>query len=335
MLVLLGRSDAEMRQPLDAARTQLAARGIDLERVDLEHAPDRTTARALTMQRSARGVFWFDRSTPDEIGVFLAAHDGSTFVRRVSEPSPQARLEAVFLIVEHGSVALAAGDRVAMETVEEEEEPIEEPEPDPPSQPEPEPAPESVPAEPTAVETGGKPRARFGVSLAYRGESFASNLPWQSGAALGAYADLGRSLRVGVEYAFVAPWDSPRSDVRLPVGWRHGPSLHIGVRSELTNRFELSARLVGSVDLVHWRATDAGSQGVRVMGVVGPEIALRIRLVREAFLELSPGVGVVLNRFAFVECEASATTCAADDRRTLVDPWRFRPRLNAGLAYRF
>lgn len=338
ILVLLATGDDDMQHALDAARAQLAARGIDLEPIGLSEgtAPTRSIARELTLAHAAEGAYWFDRSRQGEVGVFLAAHDGSTFVRRipVGTESNQAGLEAVFLIVEHSSAALAAGARIAMEMVparataaepldaENEADPIpQEPPPvkDEPDDPPPTPSPTT------------EPYTRLGVWAAYRGEAFASGVPWQSGAEIGAHLDVGRWLRLGVDYGFAAPWIRSA----LPVTWRHGPALHVGVRSTLTSHLEIAGRLVGALELVHWQSTDSDGLGFRLVGVVGADLLLRIRLSAGAFFELGPGVGVVLNRFAFVECEASSTSCDEDSRRVLVDPWRFRPRFHAGVGYRF
>jgi hypothetical protein len=333
ILVLLGADDREMRQALEAARTQLAARRIVLEPIEVDDrsTPDRAIARELGGEHAAQGVFWFDRSQPGEVGVFLAADDGSTFVRRVpvAAESSQASLEAVFLIVEHSSTALAAGVGVAMESVEM----------DTGSQHD-EPAPVANPEEARSTQTiadddssparaMAQRRVRFGASVAYRGESFAADMPWQSGAALGVHLDVGRWLRLGLDYSFSAPWRADAS----PLIWRHGAGLHVGVRTNLTKRLELSGRLVGAVDLVHWATAEATD--LRVVAVVGPDVLLRVHLFRGAFFELGPGVGIVLNRFAFIECEATATACEGDARRVALDPWRVRPRFQAGVGYRF
>lgn len=336
VIVVLVADDADpgLVGTLEAARTQLDQQGIDLRTVTAAprraSAPGRRRIRMLTEEHAALGVFWIDTAGPDTLQVFLAAKDGTAFFRRVVHDveSEQARLEAVWLIIGSGGVALATGREVAMEAVE-----------PPPDEPNPETKPaQEVPAAdaqdppphgpaPTPAPGGLQPAAS--ISLSYLGDGFAAVAPWQSGLVIGAGLDLWQRLRLGAEYGVLTPWPSGSP----PVTWRHRMGAHAGVWGDVAPRLSLELRATASADLVHWRG-NAGS-GVRALGAAGPDALMRVAIVRGLALEIGLGFSVAFNRFAFVECDAAAATCEGDDRRVLADPWLIRPRARLGLVYRF
>ncbi len=333
-------TDPGLIEALDTAQAQLSGQGLSLARV--ERRADQTaaaTARALLAEHSARGAFWLDIQ-PAEIRVFLLASDGAAYVRRVpvDAEGAEAGREAVWLIVESGSLALASGAEVAMEAA-----PVEDLEPAPPeAEPQAPPRPAPTPTVEPVVEPAPRhssprdaiPPGRRGVppiqiGVDYIGEGLASTVPWQSGLGVDALL-LPRPLwRVGVRYGLMIPWrgDDP------PVTWRHSVQLRAGPALIVGRLLEVSLLAGGGVEALRWRNRTTGARGWRAMGTAGLDAGLQIFVVPgRLVLSIEPGAAVVFNRFAFVECEAAAPACQGDARAVVLDPWRVRPRLRAGLA---
>jgi hypothetical protein len=322
-------TDPQLLAALAAARSNLQGQGVVLTVATLR--PDETAAgraRALVAGGLARGVFWFDERTPGEIRVFMLDADGSAYVRRVpvDPQTAEASREAVWLIVESSSLALVAGQEVAMEQAAE----VLEPEPAVEPAVEPAPSPDPVASsEPAAIAPPRRLAVRLG--LGYLGDGLAPTIPWQSGAGLDGALDLGRHWRLSLGYGLLLPWrrDDP------PVTWRHRVELRAGLRGRVGARVELYGLLGGAVEAVRWRSSTGDGGGTRVLGLGTLDGGLGVRLVANLWLVLEPGVGVLVNRFDFVECAAGATRCDGMLRRVALAPWRVRPRARLGLAVSF
>ena len=330
-------NDPRLGRAVSAARARLHGQGVEL--VLTTPGPDEPAARlarTLTAGGRSQGAFWFDERTPGELRVFLITADGSAYVRRVpvEEGSAEASLEAVWLIVEASSLALASGQRVAMEQATGELEPEVAPEPEPEPEPEPgleakEPAPKPEGAPEPVTPTPDRVVVRLG--LGYLGEGLASAVPWSSGAAVDVALDLGRRWRLALGYGLLLPWRSGDP----PVTWRHRAELRAGPRVALGSRVELYALLGGGLEALRWHATAGDEAGHRVLGVVTLDGGLGLRLVSTLRLVLEPGSSVVVNRFDFVECAAGSQACEGAARRVVLAPWRVRPRARLGLQVSF
>lgn len=329
--------DPGLRQVLQEAQAHLQAQGVELSLVEPEAGQTAAgRARTLVREGKARGVFWLDERDPEEIRVFLLDPQGSAYVRRVpvDPEGVEASREAVWLIVESGSLALVSGEAVAMEQAAAEDlraEPEVEPPLHPPSSSEPsagdeEPvAPLPGPTEPTALAVRGR------VGLSYLGVGFARSIPWSSGVALDGALDLGPRWRLALGYGLLLPWRSGDPVVT----WRHRAELRGGPRFEVHPRVELHALVGGGLEAVRWRERAGDGAGWRVTGLVGLDGGLSVRLVATLMLVVEPGVGLLINRFDFVECAQPAARCEGALRRVVLEPWRVRPRARVGLAVGF
>jgi len=328
-------TDPALLEALDTARVQLEVEGVALAAVELR--PDERAAvraRALLGSEDARGVFWFDQRNPEEIRVFLLDSEGAAHVRRVPiEPaSAEASREAVWIIVQSGSMALATGQTLAMEVAQAEE-----------VAGEPEPEPEAIEAEPEAIATPPvevsvldeptpeEDRTQGGLVGAYVGEGVAGAVPWQSGVGIGGVLDLGPRWRLAIDYGLLLPWRAGEPVIT----WRHRGELRAGPRWAAGERVQLYALLGGGVEGVRWREVSGDGAGWRVVASAGLDTGVEIRLTKWLALLFEPGAGVVLNRFAFVECADGSQACEGAARRVVLEPWRLRPRLRAGLRVGF
>lgn len=325
-------TDPQLLAALEAARARLEGRGVALTVATAR--PDETAAgraRALVGGGLARGVFWFDESTPGELRVFMLAGDGSAWVRRVPvEPeAAEATREAVWLIVESTGLALAAGQELAMEQADDvlsRAEAATATDASPPSEP-------SAPATTVEPAPASEPRRRptFGLGLAYLGDGLAAEVPWQSGAGIDASLDLAERWRIALGYGLLLPWRGGDP----PVTWRHRVELRAGPRVRASQRLEVYGLVGGALELLRWRASTGDGGGVRALGVVTLDVGLGVRLAARLWLVLEPGLGMLGNRFQFVECAAGATRCDGMLERVVLAPWRVRPRARVGLAARF
>lgn len=327
-------TDPRLLEALEAARARLEGHGVTLTVAAAR--PDETAAgraRALVAGGLARGVFWFDESTPGELRVFMLAGDGSAWVRRVpvDPQAAEATREAVWLIVEATGLALVAGEEVAMEQADDVLAEAQAPSPTPaePTSPAPRAREPIVAPAPSEAPPRSRPTVRLG--LAYVGDGLAAAVPWQSGAGLDAGIDLGTSWRLALGYGVLVPWRGGDP----PVTWRHRVELRAGLRKAMGARVELYALVGGALEAVRWRASTGDGGGVRMLGLGTLDGGLGVRLAGELWLVLEPGLGVLGNRFDFVECAAGATRCDGMLGRVVLAPWRVRPRARMGLAVRF
>ncbi|MCX4242562.1 hypothetical protein [Paraliomyxa miuraensis] len=329
-------TDPGLLEVLAAARANLQAQGVELQQV--EPAPGQTAAnraRALVSGGLARGAFWLDERSPGEIRVFMLDAQGTAYVRRVPvEPaSIEASREAVWHIVEAGSLALATGEPVSMEQAKTEDlEPSPKPEPEPPPPAEPvvhePPPPELVYVEPSRP----YPPFRIGCGLAYLGSGLAREIPWSSGAVLDVKMHAKRAYVLSASYGLLLPGRRGEPVVT----WRHRAELRAGPRLLYTrNRVELHVLAGGAMEALRWQATSSDDAGWRATALATIDGSVAVRIKANLWLVIEPGAEVLLNRFAFVECEAGAPSCEGATRRVVLDPWRVRPRARAGLTVQF
>lgn len=327
-------TDPRLLEALEAARVRLEGRGVALTVATAR--PDETAAgraRALVAGGLARGVFWFDESAPGELRVFMLAGDGSAWVRRVpvDPETAEATREAVWLIVEATGLALATGEEVAMEQADDvlaQADAEAKTDADTDATSEPPSASEPSEAEPTVEPTR---RTAFRIGLAYLGDGLATTVPWQSGVGIDGAIDLDGWWRIALGYGLLLPWRRGEP----PVTWRHRVELRTGPRGRVGKLVELYALVGGALEAVRWRASTGDGGGVRMLGVATLDGGLGVKLVANLWLVLEPGVGVLWNRFDFVECAAGATRCDGPQERVVLAPWRVRPRVRVGLAARF
>lgn len=345
--VIVGpQTDPALVEVLEAARANLQLQGVELQL--LEPAPGQTAAgraRALVSGGLARGAFWLDERTPGQPGqpgelrVFLLDREGSAYVRRVpTDPaSVEASREAVWLIVESGSLALATGETIGMEAAK-----AEDLEPQPPPRGEPEPPPTPAPARPEPPRPAPRPQPapperyqppfRMSYALSYLGSSLARAVPWSSGAAFDVSVLLRRPVMVALGYGLLLPWRSGEP----VVSWRHRVELRTGPRYTVGPRLDLHLLAGAAMEALRWRSTsDAEDRGWRATALATLDGSLAVRLKANLWLTFEPGAEVLLNRFAFVECAAGAPSCEGASRRVVLDPWRVRPRARMGLAVQF
>ncbi|MEX1365466.1 MAG: hypothetical protein AB1Z98_20230 [Nannocystaceae bacterium] len=332
------QTDPRLREALDAARTNLAGQGVELRVVAARpEEPAAMRARDLVRGEGARGVFWIDERRPQQLRVFLLDSDGSAHVRRVPvvADSAEASREAVWNIVESGSLALASGGPVAMEEASTDELEVvvrPPPEPEPKTEPQtPVAAAGHEPDRPRELPTPpSPPRARGSLVVAYLAEGLASPIPWQSGLGLGGWLDLGAHMRLSLDYGLLLPWRTGDPTVT----WRHRGELRAGPRWSVASRVPLSLHVLLGVGLEAARWLGDSGRGWRAVATAGLDGGLALRLRAPVWLVLEPGLAVVLNRFEFVEC-AQGSACTGRARRVALRPWRVRPRVRLGLRLAF
>ncbi len=324
-VVVLVPSDAQQKlvDALAAAGANLEHQGITLESMRLapgERAVHRATA--LAEDPGTDGVFWIDVRS-DAMRVWLLDESRSTYMRRVpiAPGAEETAREAVWLIVESGAVALVTGNAVAMDQATVEAEEATPPEPEPPADPTPEDAPKPTP-------TPEQPRVRGGIVLGYVGEGVANPIPWQSGAGLGGYLDLGRFARLALDYEASFP---VRADAST-IAWRHRAAVRGGVHTGVGKRVGLHALASLGLEGQQWRSQQSSDDGWRAVASAGLDLGFTVRVFGPVSLWIEPGATVPLNRFAFVECRRGGTTCSGDERRVVLDPWPLRPRVRVGVS---
>jgi len=323
-------ADPRLMEALETARVQLGAQGLDLGIVETSRGQSAAAAaRALVERGATRGVFWLDQRDAHELRVFLLDDEGSAYVRRIPvEPGgAEASREAVWLIVESGSLALAAGQQVAMEKARAEEL---EPEPEPELEPAPAPAPKPVVTPEPELEPA-PPRSRGWVGLSYLGAGLAGAVPWSSGVAVDGGVDLGPRWRLSAGYGLLLPWRAGDPVVT----WRHRGELRGGPRVALGSRAEFHALVGGGLEVLRWRSPSEADDGWRPTGFASLDVGLSVRLAGPLWLRVEPGAEVLLGRADFVECAAGASDCEGASRRVALRPWPARPRARAGLAVAF
>lgn len=330
VLVLVGRTpDRRVDDVIASARANLPSDDVALVDVatdDDAALPARVAAaRVAANERDARGVFWLDLRDAREYRVYLyLPGSGTVLRRRVPEAaqSVEAAIEAMWLIVRSGTLALRNGADVAMERVDPaaiaaEAKPAPPPVAKPPSPPPPRP---SSPSD--------EPGIGLRISASYLGLGIASAIPWQSGGRLEIAQRVHRFVELGMGYGAVAGMRT--ADLRL---LRHELGAVAAIGGPLARRVRLSARVLPAVELVAWHAGDR--KGLEVVPKLGLELALAIALIPRLRLDVAAGADAALRTFDFVQCAAASTSCSGADRKLIVAPWPAWPRARAGVTVLF
>lgn len=284
----------ELRSALLAqfAGTQTALR---IERAPRDPADLRAQvrqARLAAAQHGALGVFWLDTADQGDWLLYLTEPAGDrVLVRRIQRSeSTAAAFEAVSVIAQRSASALAAGETIGMR-------PVRVPEAEAPAPP---PEPPAVTPRPSEK----PPRAVPVVQAGYRGETYAPEVPWQSGAdlaagvltAVGVYAGAGvvlfPVLRVERELALFEV-------TRLPV------EVTLGLQSR-GRTFRVGGELVPFLSVVR-RQVLLGAEGLsaspadrRTLFGVSPRVRLDVRPAAYVGLYAKAGVNVIFNNFDYV-----------------------------------
>jgi hypothetical protein len=290
-------------------------------------------AQDAAIEHDARAVFWFDLRHDQEYVVYVYVRDRSAVLRRRvpgAAQSPEAAVEAMWLIVRSGAMAIASGSDAGMETVDPDQiaaevEAANKPE-EPPVRPEP---------PPVSARSEHRPPDLRGVwlSFGYLGEGLASAVPWQSGGGVELSYGVHRWVKLGIGYGLVGGFPV-RSPAELHV-LRHEIAAVLGVGGPVHPRVRVEARLLPAVELSQWRAPADDGAGVRVVGKTAAELVLRVWLVPQLSFDVGAGASLAFNDFDFVLCEATAAECTGDARRVVLSPWRVRPRARVGLSALF
>jgi hypothetical protein len=307
--------------------------GVDTSAIELVLVPqaDEGTTRFEQARRAAddydaRGVFWLDLHDDAGFLVYLWLPEKDAVLRRRVEESAQsveAAIEAMAIIVRGGALALASGREVAMEKVDPAA--IEDEANPPPVEPPPKPA--VVPPRPAP---SPPPPRKLWLSFAYEGLGLGRAIPWQSGGAIELSYAVHRFVKIGAAYAIVG--GLPLRELRV---LRHEIAAVLGVGGPVHPRVRIEARLLPAVELLQWRAPAQDRRGLRAVPKLALELVLRIHLSPRVTFDVGPGADVALTSTSFVLCEASAGACTGADRRTVLTPWRVRPRARAGFSVGF
>ena len=193
---------------LDASAAHGGASGLEVRGVETEATRPLSEILAMVCAEPLLAAFWLD-VRGDVLSVYLLdPRTLAVFVRELPRPGPEdeaATIEAVGLIVASTSVALQAGEDVAMRKVEEKELAALAPEPEPESEPEPaagpEPEPEPQPSYEPTLEPAVLP---VGLAVGYWGEGFNATAPWQSGVRGRVWVGLGPRVWISAGYGWLA-----------------------------------------------------------------------------------------------------------------------------------
>ncbi len=326
LLVLdIDDDDAGIDAAVDQARTTLGHDDIVLERAQLAGELALPTLQDLLTARDASAAFWFRHDDPNRWDVYLVDRKGDAYRREVpiDPASPEATVEAVWLIVDGSSRAIAAGEQVAMVKVD-----LPEPEPEPQPQPQPQPQPEPPPEDETKPDPPPPPpsRAHGRLGVGYLGEGFADQAPWQSGVSIFGGVDLGRWLRLGLDANALLSNRPDPVTYRIQVLGYGGVHFGVGARLDFGVRAGLGAELIGY--------DGASRPGLRTLGLAGLDGSLEIGIVERLAFRLALGGTMPLNPVTFVECESPNAACEGDARRIVLQPWPARIRALAGFVLR-
>jgi hypothetical protein len=299
--------DASLR---DALTAQLSGSSAVLvfEHFSVDGAPLRrqvSEARSLAAAHDAAGVYWLDAQSEKDWLLYLAERSGDrVLVRRleIETGGTAAAVEAVSVITRQSTDALLAGQTIGMQPVDVPAEGGASSEPSPqPAVPPASGAEEPKPRTPTVA---GPPRRAIAIGIGYYGDSFASQIPWQSGMRFGASYRSSFGLYAGAGYVFFR-----ESTVQAPhVAFQITRTpIDLGVGLELARgRLVPSVGLRGIVDVVHRQGISAEPPAVATPDTTLPVVFLSPRLqvgytVSEALgVYLGGGVDFAINAFSFI-----------------------------------
>ncbi len=313
--------DALLADPDDGVvHFEVRARPVDGSRV--------AAAKGLCAEKTWRGVYWFDTTREGEYWVVLFdCADERVRVREVpvDHAAEQAAIEEMWLIARSSATALVTGVAIAMDERDAATVDVQPPPQEPPVVVDP--PPKTPP--PTTAPTRRRPWLR--ASAAYAGDGIANALPWQHAVTAGFAVEPTRLVRVGLAYTFAIPATlRGASDVNL---LRHVIALQVGVFGGI-DRLTVEGRMGLELELQRWRTDDDPDGGLRVVPTGAVDVLLAIRLWRELYLELGPGLGVPFAHVEYVRCRTD-TACTGADRVVIANSWPARPRARVGFAVRF
>lgn len=298
---------------VDALDGQLAELGVEV--VLSANAPggDLAAPAALLGGRALLAFVLVER-TPTALVVHFYEPAGTSLrERRIPVTGTgSTSIEEVAIVVRSAASAL-------LESARQEAAP---PEPAPPEPPPP-PAPAIAPAPPLR-------RGPLELSLAYSGQPYAFDRPWQHGARLGLAGRPTRSpLYLGADYLWAPPLRSRTEDVTLALH-RHPCELFVGYAIPVGGpRLELRPEGGVGADPIRRRtervsdSLEASASSTRWSGFASTRLRLAWEPARAWELFLTGGAEFVLNRVEHVT-----------DQGELVSPLRARPRLDLGVALR-
>lgn len=285
------------------------------------------------------GVFWLGHRA-DGLAIYLYdPRNQGVYIRelaRAEGESDAALVESVGLIIASTAVALRERGELGMREVDAQELAALQPEETPSKTEEPPPKTEETPTkteEPPPKTDEPPPLAypQLRLGVAYLGDGFNRDAPWQSGVRGQISAVVHPRVRIGVGYGFLAP--AQVSDAPALTLTRHELALSLGFGGSLSPRVSLHGVIFGAADLMRWQGP-LGT-GLRPLARVGPMLEVGIALVRGLSLDLGLGAAFSLNRFAFVVCEDETQPCTGENREVAARPWPVAPRATAGLSYTF
>lgn len=335
------RRDPRVVEVVASVRSNLEPEEVRLVTVSVtgpdELGPRVVHAQQAATEHDARGVFWLDLRDDDEYLVYLYVPERAAVLRRrvpAASASVETAIEAMWLIVRSGSLAMAMGADPGMEALDPDEVAASIEAATPPSA-----EAEADTDKSRETEPDGRPNPQrapprdgigLSVSLSYLGGGLGRRVAWQSGAAVELAYALHRHVRLGVAYGVLAG-----SPVREPTELRilrHELAVVLGVGGAVHRRMRIEGRLLPAVELASWRAPDDGAAGLEVFGKAAAELLVRIELVPRLRLDVGGGAALAFNDFDFVVCAEQAAVCDDDARRVVLSPWRIRPRGRIGLT---
>jgi hypothetical protein len=151
-------------------------------------------AAALAARYGAPGAFWLETSAGDDLLYLVDPGAARVLVRRVRSDAraPGAGSEEIAVITRATALALVEGREIGMQPV------------DVPRSSEPAPEPRSNDVAPSPAVPS---RDRWEIGVAYLGDTFSSEVPWQSGAGVTATWSPAVHARVGAGTGFFFPAD--------------------------------------------------------------------------------------------------------------------------------
>ena len=309
-VVLIAADELQETAPLvPAVRSQLSDLEVVFQLHTVEEFPAQLAeqlqlAREMARTENAIAVFWLDRTTHDQVFLFLTGESGDrVLVRELAEMDEPGRHEALAIIVRSSVDAMLRGGRIGIE---------------------------HVPAESTASAPAGTKPATAGVlsvGLSFALKSHSGTHPALAGLDIRIGLQVYRSLSVLVGYTFVQPMEVEGSTASARI-LRHPARIGVGLSWSL-GAFRLGPSLCLVVDYTTARAHDlaAGLTAIEDVGnlVLGlapaAEIGLSLSRWSELLVQLEGEVPLNGRRYV---------VDAGGGREVLLEPWRFRPGLLIG-----
>ncbi|MCG8554770.1 MAG: hypothetical protein MJD61_05690 [Proteobacteria bacterium] len=327
---------AAVREALDAQMTASKVR-IDLERESVAKASlhERIEqARRRAVQRPVLGVFWLDAHRSGDWLLYLFAPEGDrVLVRRIPATSEAqaAAVEAVSVITQSATSALLRGHRPGMQPVQRRF--IR-------SQPRAKQAAAQKVTQPRKVSRPAPVYRRISVrrdtSMVFavgHGPQLYAPSQWQRTTRFAIGAELRSRYYLGVQYWLVPALsvDFPQTSMTLR---RHPLAFFAGLRNRL-GPLTLSADMSLVGELVTRRSVPNESttpDTSRVVWAMAPRLRIGLRPLASLELYLAGSLDMFFTFIRFSEAERDPSGRLSTPQ-VLLDPYRFRPTLELGLAW--